>query len=329
MSESEPTALAPRRSYFELKPEEVPLHKVRQLIAHWILPTNSVITLSSTLGVNALIAGIVDLASPRVHLFPWLTVAALVLTVACILLQIRLRPALSAAVERHPVSGFLMRPWMGSFATVLLLLSFSGAAWSVSHPAGPGALASQSESLRKLQDALLGIKDDIKVLGVGVDAANQKLDRMAAAQAAAAADAASRKAQAALRPESVGVISLALLAPLTSASLPLNLAIYMTAPGLTLRDAQLRMETREGDHLPIERDLSSQIADPVAEKVILLSVPAAVQRLTFCLTTAYPDAAHPHTVRTEYQIEAAPQGHVLSPSGQTRLIAGGADTCRA
>ena len=192
MADPDRPSTQPAKGYFDLKLDQLPLHRSRTLVAHRVLPFNNLFLLCSTLGINAAIAGFVDLASPKLRLFPWLTAVALLITMVCIVLQTGLRPAWSEGARRAAIGRLLLQPFMVSVSAVLFLLSAAGSAWAQAHPGGRGALAAQSPTLLSLQDSLFGLRSDVLAVREDVRMANQKLDQLGLAQAVAQSEAASR-----------------------------------------------------------------------------------------------------------------------------------------
>lgn len=324
MTDAEPPSTSQPKGYFELKPEELPLFKLRQLVVHWVLPFNNLFLLCSTLGINAAVAGLADLATPKLRLFPWLTSGALLLTVLCMVLQTGLRPAWTAGARKHPLGRLLLRPTIGSFSAVLLLLSVAGASWAQTHPGGRGVLAAHSATLQSLQEVLLDLRANVAAVQSGVNAANGKLDRLGAAQAAAQAEDVSRRTRAAARPDSLGLLSLSQLPAAASApsTLQLHLAVYVNAPGLALQQARLRLQTRDiiSSAAWTSRDLSPQLSGASEQQTLQFSVPNAVRELRLCLDAPYPDVAHPHTLMNEYRLDPGRGDQAIQPAGPAELV---------
>lgn len=328
MSEIAPNQPPQRKSYFELKPEEVPLFKLRHLIGHWLLPFNNLYLLCQTLGINAAVAGTVDLLTPKLRLFPWMTAGALALTVACVLLQSGWRPAWTIRAKGSKVGRFFLSQTMGSFSFLLLLLSIAGSVWAEAHPQSRGVLATQSATLLSVQNAILGLREDVAAVKAGVDSANVKLDRLAAAQLASESEAANRQARAATRPESLGVLSLTLMPATTTESYQLFLATYITAPGLSLNHARLQMRTRgTPDSAWTIRDLTDRLTGAADQQTLQIEVAKNVREMQLCLGADYPNASQPHAVVATYRFDPTLGDQALQPQGAPSLVATGAHPC--
>ena len=50
------------------------------------------------------------------------------------------------------------------------------------------------------------------------------------------------------------------------------------------------------------------------------SIPRQVRELRLCLTADYPDAAHPHLVRSLFRLDAAQGDQALQPVGSAQLL---------
>lgn len=330
MPDPDPPASSQDKTYFDREAQELPLYKLRALIQHWVLPFNNVFMLCSTLGINTLMVGLADLATPRLRLFPWLTGAALMLTVLCVVLQANLWPKMTKQAVGYAAGRLLLKQYVGSFCALSLLLSVAGFAAAQSQPGARGVLAAYSPTLQALQDVLMGMRAEVAVVQAGVAAANEKLARLEAAQAAEQAEAARRQAAAAARPEALGLLSLSVLPGTTPtpAALRLHLAAYLTAPGLQLQQTRLQLQTRT-DASPdwTSRDLTPQLAGALEQATLLLSVSSAVRELRLCLLADYPDPARPHALRAVYRLDTARGDPILQPAGPAQLLAADSKPC--
>lgn len=156
-----------------------PLQGLYDFARGHVLIANSLITASGT------IVALLDFFGPKLSFMPRLVYSCTGLLVVAMLLSAFFPRAARAVLSRSGIASFpdngkpLWRAPTWQFLTALLLLVTLLGSWSVAKASSGGALASQFETAREMQAAILGTRADTREIKSGVDAANAKLDRIA------------------------------------------------------------------------------------------------------------------------------------------------------
>jgi hypothetical protein len=155
-----------------------PLQGLYDFARGHVLIANSLITASGT------IVALLDFFGPKLSFMPRVVYSCTGLLVVAMLLSAFFPRAARTVLSRSGIASFpdngkpLWRAPTWQFLTVLLLLVTLLGSWSVAKASSGGALASQFETARAMQAAILGTRADTREIKNGVDAANAKLDRI-------------------------------------------------------------------------------------------------------------------------------------------------------
>ncbi|MYN10196.1 hypothetical protein [Pseudoduganella aquatica] len=156
-----------------------PLQGLYDFARGHVLIANSLITASGT------IVALLDFFGPKLSFVPRVVYSCTGLLVAAMFLSAFFPRAARLVLARSGMATFpdngkpLWRAPAWQFLTTLLLLVTLLGSWSVAKASSGGALASQFETAREMQAAILGTRADTQAIKTGVDAANAKLDRIA------------------------------------------------------------------------------------------------------------------------------------------------------
>lgn len=158
-----------------------PLQGLYDFARGHVLIANSLVTASGT------IVALLDFFGPKLSFMPRVVYSSTGLLVIAMLLSAFFPRAARAALTRSGMASFpdggkpLWRAPAWQFLTTLLLLVTLLGSFSVAKASSGGVIASQFESAKNLQAAILGTRADTQAIKTGVDSANAKLDRIAEA----------------------------------------------------------------------------------------------------------------------------------------------------
>ena len=304
--------------YVKRPAADIPLAAPRRMIGDWIVPFNNLTLLWGNLGLTSLVMAAGDFLRPVCRVFPWISAGCLLLVLFCLVVQLRLVPALCRPWSVRAVA-FVMRPGARSLLVLLLLASLTAAAYGkLGATAGShddrGLLARSFPALQSLQDSVLG-------LNKGVAQANAKLDVVIAAEAA-------HQAAIAADPASLAVVNLA-IAGVGKDDVSLRATVFLNAKLAGGPPPSVQVRTVAADGRVATVDLSDALAAAGgADAQLALKVPASVRHLTVCVGAPWPDAAHPHAVATGYDLDPA-NGATIAQRGKAMLISNGVSPCAA
>jgi len=161
-------------------PVQVPLDGLYRFIRDHLAFINAVVAAS----VSAV--GLLDFLAPTFSVLPKVIYSATAV-LACVMLISALAPALAARLisamgfgARLSASGPLWRRPAWQVAVAMLLGVTVMGFVSVAKASQGGIIASNVPAVRSLQESLLGLRQGVADIGRGVDAANGKLDKLAA-----------------------------------------------------------------------------------------------------------------------------------------------------
>lgn len=269
-----------------------PAQRIRDLIRKHLSPTRTVMSFSLTF------VSLVDLLVPRLLLIA-LIVRGVALVFAALIIVAALWPrafdrlltssGLMKATKEGSVAALLMRRFFSRrllLPSVLVAVALSA---TLSQADTGGVVASHAPSLRSLQQQLLGLQSDVKVIAEGVNKANQTLDDMATRAQAL-------QEQIAADPVSIGLMDLQGVGQPAKRgeSWPARLAVYLNAGGYDFNTVQLLMATGGPDGQQNVENLSSALGSgsgPGAVQ-IMVAVPPDSRWVSACLLLpASPDSS--------------------------------------